>query len=57
MLHASRSGSDGWELWVSDATLLQSLEQEVAQLGVRHVAYWRLGLEDPAMWGPPVTPR
>lgn len=50
MLHAMRAGPDGWELWVSDAVLLEALQREVASLGVRRVAYWRLGLEDPAMW-------
>lgn len=49
-LHASRAGADGWELWVSDAELVASLEREVANLGVRRVAYWRLGLEDATMW-------
>jgi spore germination protein YaaH len=50
MLHATRAGPDGWELWVSDAVLLEALQQEVASLGVRRLAFWRLGLEDPAMW-------
>jgi spore germination protein YaaH len=49
-LHALRAGPDGWELWVSDAVLLDALQREVAGLGVRRVAYWRLGLEDPAIW-------
>jgi peptidoglycan-N-acetylglucosamine deacetylase len=49
-LHASRPGADGWELWVSDASLLAELERAALQLGVRRVAYWRLGLEDPAIW-------
>ena len=47
-LHASRAGSDGWELWVTDAVLLAALQREVAALNVRRVAFWRLGLEDPA---------
>ena len=50
MLHALRAGTDGWELWVSDAVLIEALEREVTALGVRRVAYWRLGLEDPAVW-------
>ncbi|HEV7993914.1 MAG TPA: hypothetical protein VGP25_18950 [Gemmatimonadaceae bacterium] len=50
-LHAARPGADGWELWVSDATLVRALEREAAQLGVKRVAYWRLGLEDGTMWG------
>lgn len=49
-LHAVRAGADGWELWVTDAVLLDSLRREVSALGVRRVAYWRLGLEDPAVW-------
>jgi spore germination protein YaaH len=49
-LHASRGGSDGWDLWVTDAALLTALQREVAALNVRRVAYWRLGLEDPAIW-------
>lgn len=49
-LHAVRAGADGWELWVSDAGLLDALEREVVALGVRRVALWRLGLEDPAIW-------
>ena len=49
-LHARRAGPDGWELWVSDTVLLDALRAEVSALGVRRVAYWRLGLEDPAFW-------
>ena len=49
-LHALRAGADGWELWVTDAVLLDALQREVAAFGVRRVAYWRLGLEDPAIW-------
>jgi spore germination protein YaaH len=49
-LHATRPGADGWELWVSDAELVAALEREVSDLGVRRVAFWRLGLEDPAIW-------
>ena len=49
-LHAVRTGADGWELWVTDAVLLAALQREVTALGVHRVAYWRLGLEDPAVW-------
>ena len=49
-LHAVRAGSDGWELWVTDAVLLNALRREVSALGVHRVAFWRLGLEDPAVW-------
>jgi hypothetical protein len=47
-LRAARRGE--WELWVSDAGLLQALLLEVEALGVRSVALWRLGQEDPAVW-------
>ena len=49
-LHAVRPGADGWELWVSDAQQVAMLEREAASLGVRRVAYWRLGLEDSGLW-------
>lgn len=49
-LHAMRPGADGWELWVSDAVLLDALRTEVLALGVRRLAYWRLGLEDAVIW-------
>ncbi|MEO6528595.1 MAG: hypothetical protein ABIP93_18400 [Gemmatimonadaceae bacterium] len=49
-LHAVRAGTDGWELWVSDAELVTALEREATNLGVRRMAYWRLGLEDGAIW-------
>ncbi|HZE08230.1 MAG TPA: hypothetical protein VE110_05680 [Gemmatimonadaceae bacterium] len=47
-LHAS--SPEGWELWVSDAVLLDTLVRDARQLGVRTFALWRLGLEDPAVW-------
>jgi spore germination protein YaaH len=57
-LHATRSGADGWELWVSDAELVAILEREAVALDVRRFAYWRLGLEDRALWPrPTVFPR
>lgn len=40
-----------WEMWVTDAVLLRTLVREVEALGVRRVALWRLGQEDPAVWG------
>ena len=49
-LHATRAGADGWELWVSDAELVAALQREVTTLGVSRVAFWRLGLEDAALW-------
>jgi spore germination protein YaaH len=48
MLHAS--SPEGWELWVSDHVLLQTLIRDARQLGVRTFALWRLGLEDQAVW-------
>jgi peptidoglycan-N-acetylglucosamine deacetylase len=50
MLHAVRTVGDQWELWVGDAVLLDALQREVAALNVARVAYWRLGLEDSAVW-------
>jgi spore germination protein YaaH len=47
-LHAIQPAS--WELWMSDATLLNALEAEVRSLGVERIALRRLGLEDPAIW-------
>jgi spore germination protein YaaH len=47
-LHAIQPGS--WELWMSDAYLLDALRNEVRALGVTRIALWRLGLEDPAVW-------
>lgn len=40
-----------WELWVTDAPLLERLVGIGTTLGVSRFAYWRLGLEDPAIWG------
>ena len=47
-LRAIRPGE--WELWVSDAELLQVLMRESSQAGIHTFALWRLGLEDPAVW-------
>ncbi len=47
-LHAT--SPEGWELWVSDHVLLETLVREARQLGVRTFALWRLGLEDQAVW-------
>jgi len=41
---------EGWEIWVSDRVLLESLVHYARQLGVTTFALWRLGLEDPAVW-------
>ena len=47
-LHAT--SPEGWELWVSDRVLLETLVRGARQLGVRTFALWRLGLEDPEVW-------
>ena len=39
-----------WELWVSDAELVAQLARDARALGVRRLALWRLGIEDPALW-------
>lgn len=39
-----------WEMWVSDAELLQRLLRESARAGITRFALWRLGQEDPAVW-------
>jgi len=47
-LHAV--SSQGWEIWLSDAALLDSLVRQSRRIGVSTFALWRLGLEDPAVW-------
>ncbi len=39
-----------WELWMTDAELLRVLVDQVTDLGVRRIALWRLGQEDPDIW-------
>lgn len=47
-----RATSPGaWDLWVSDAGLIDALIREVRSQGVNTIALWRLGQEDPGMWG------
>ena len=41
---------DAGELWVTDAVLLRDLLEDARETGVRRVALWRLGLEDPGVW-------
>jgi len=41
---------EGWEIFVSDRVLLETLVREARELGVTTFALWRLGLEDPAVW-------
>lgn len=47
-LRASRRGE--WELWVTDAVLLDTLIADAERLGVRDFAFWHLGLEDERVW-------
>lgn len=47
-MRARRAGQ--WELWVADERLLQSLMTDIERTGVKRFAFWRLGLEDPALW-------
>ena len=44
-----------WELWATDAPLVERLMADARALGVRRVAFWRLGLEDPAVWTGPLA--
>lgn len=41
----------GWELWLADAVTLAALVRVAEAQGVRRFALWRLGREDPAIWG------
>lgn len=41
---------EGWEIWVSDRVLIETLIRDARQLGVTSFALWRLGLEDPGLW-------
>lgn len=38
------------EAWLADGPLLAHMAEDARALGVRTVALWRLGLEDPAVW-------
>ena len=46
----TRDSGDPWELWVSDAALVDSLAGIARSAGIRTFALWHLGLEDPALW-------
>jgi spore germination protein YaaH len=48
-LRGVRAGE--WEMWVTDAVLLGDLVSAIERAGVRRFALWRLGQEDPAIWG------
>lgn len=47
-LRATSAGA--WDLWISDAGLVQALIREVRSQGVNTIALWRLGQEDPGVW-------
>lgn len=38
------------EAWLTDGPLLAQMAADARALGVRTIALWRLGLEDPAVW-------
>lgn len=38
------------EAWLADAPLVAAMAADAKALGVRRLALWRLGLEDPAIW-------
>ena len=44
------SSREGWEVWVSDRVLIETLVRDARRLGVTTFALWRLGLEDPSVW-------
>jgi peptidoglycan-N-acetylglucosamine deacetylase len=44
------SSPEGWEVWVSDRVLIETLVRDARRLGVSTFALWRLGLEDPSVW-------
>lgn len=44
------SSPEGWEMWVSDRVLIETLVRDARRLGVTTFALWRLGLEDPTVW-------
>ena len=45
------SPAEGAEIWMTDAVLLQALVEASKAKGVHRFALWRLGQEDPAIWG------
>ena len=47
-LRATSPGA--WDMWISDAGLVETLIREVRSQGVHRIALWRLGQEDPAVW-------
>jgi len=47
-LRATSPGA--WDMWISDAGLVERLIREVRAQGVNTIALWRLGQEDPSVW-------
>ena len=47
-LRATSAGA--WDMWVSDAGLVDALIRQVRAQGVNTIALWRLGQEDPGVW-------
>jgi spore germination protein YaaH len=45
-----RASLEKGEVWVTDARLVERLLAEVRGAGVRRVAFWYVGQEDPAVW-------
>ena len=45
-----RARGPAGEVWVTDAPLVARLLEQVRGAGVRRVAFWYLGQEDPALW-------
>jgi spore germination protein YaaH len=39
-----------WDMWISDAGLVDTLVRVVRARGVHTIALWRLGQEDPGVW-------
>lgn len=48
--HTLRATRPDWDMWVTDAELVRRLVREARGVGVRRLAFWRLGQEDPALW-------
>ena len=46
-----RARAADWDLWLADAETLRALVDVARELGVNRFALWRLGREDPAVWG------
>ena len=45
-----RARVDSGEVWVTDAVVVRRLLEEARRAGVRRVAFWHMGQEDPAVW-------